>query len=156
MINAKQLRLNVIRPTLEAAGLWSFSAESLLLGTAAQESGMGQYIVQLGNGPARGIFQMEPATLNDIYDNYLSYRPDLQGKVDAFLSPALSKVDNLTCNIAYATLMCRVHYMRVKAPLPGAQDIEAMARYWKQYYNTPLGKGTESEFVENYHRYVEG
>ncbi|WP_417790651.1 hypothetical protein [Terasakiella pusilla] len=155
MINAKHLRLNVIRPTLEAVGLWSFSAENLLMGTAAQESRLGEYLVQLGNGPARGIFQMEPATLDDIYKNYLAYRPNVQGKVDAFLSPAMSKPDNLTCNLAYAALMCRVHYMRVPAPLPEAHNVEAMGRYWKRYYNTPAGKGTEAEFIENYHRFVE-
>jgi len=154
MINPKQLRLNVIRPTLEAIGLWSQSAENLLMGTAAQESHLGTYLVQMGNGPARGIFQMEPATLEDIYANYLAYRKDLQGKVDAFLSLAMTKSENLTCNLAYAAAMCRVHYLRKPGALPPANDLAGMATYWKQHYNTVLGKGNETEFIENYNRYV--
>ena len=155
MINPDHLRMSVIRPVLQDAGLWSEAAENLLLGTAAQESAMGEYLVQLGNGPARGIFQMEPATLHDIQQNFLSYRPELKAKAERHKAPALSDASNLNCNLAYATLMCRIHYYRVSESLPDANDIAGLARYWKRYYNTVLGKGTESEFVENYHRYVE-
>ncbi|QDP58373.1 MAG: hypothetical protein Unbinned664contig1000_54 [Prokaryotic dsDNA virus sp.] len=154
MINPKQLRINVIRPVLQSIGLWSQAAENLLLGTAAQESGMGQYLVQLGNGPARGIFQMEPATLEDIEINYLGYRNDLRNKVNGFAFPALTHEDNLTCNLAFAAVMCRVHYLRKPGALPDANDIPGMAGYWKLHYNTPLGKGSVHEFVENYNRYV--
>lgn len=156
MINPNQLRLNVVRPILRAADLWSPAAENLLLGTAAQESGMGQYLVQLGGGPARGIFQMEPATLNDIRNNYLAYRTGLRDQISAYIIEALSPDDNLVFNLAYATLMCRVHYLRKPASLPDANDVQGMAEYWKRHYNTPLGKGSVREFVENYNRYVEG
>jgi len=37
-------------------------AVKLLLGTAAQESRFGTFLHQLGGGPAKGAFQMEPAT----------------------------------------------------------------------------------------------
>lgn len=66
-INCEQLRLYVIRPTLEKIELWSEAAENLLLGTTAQESHMGTYIKQVGKGPALGIYQMEPATHKDIW-----------------------------------------------------------------------------------------
>ena len=97
---------------------------------------------------------MEPATLEDIYANYLAYRPDLQGKANAFIIPAMTKPDNLTCNLAFAAVMCRVHYLRKPGALPDANDIPGMAGYWKQHYNTPLRKGSVHEFVENYNRYV--
>ncbi|PKR56390.1 hypothetical protein COO92_21230 [Thalassospira lohafexi] len=155
-MNSKQLRESVIRPVLQDAGMWTEAAENLLMGTAAQESGLGQYVVQLGNGPARGIFQMEPSTLHDIQQNFLSYRPELKAKAEAHKAPALSDASNLICNLAYAALMCRIHYYRVSEALPGANDLAGLARYWKRYYNTALGKGSESEFIENYHRYVEG
>ncbi|KZC99678.1 MULTISPECIES: hypothetical protein [unclassified Thalassospira] len=156
MIDASQLRLAVIRPVLKEAGVWSQAAENLVLGTAAQESCCGKYLVQLKGGPARGIFQMEPRTLDDIYDNYLSYRDDLRGTVDAWLIGAIDKAENLTVNLAYAALMCRVHYLRRAEPLPKADDVRGMAVYWKRYYNTVHGKGTEQEFVENYERYIGG
>ena len=50
--------------------------------------------------------------------------------------------------------MCRVHYYRVSEALPEENDIEGMARYWKKYYNTPLGAGTEEEFIHNYKEYM--
>ncbi len=40
-------------------------------------------------------------------------------------------------NLAYATAMCRVHYLRVPRPLPDAGAVRAMGEYWKRHYNTP-------------------
>ena len=79
-MDKRQLR-NLIRRVLIGIGGYSEEAENLLMGTAAQESALGEYIRQLGNGPALGIFQMEPETFDDIVRNYLSYRPDLCRKV---------------------------------------------------------------------------
>lgn len=59
MMDKRQLR-NLIRRVLIGIGGYSEEAENLLMGTAAQESALGEYIRQLGNGPALGIFQMEP------------------------------------------------------------------------------------------------
>jgi hypothetical protein len=54
----------------------------LLLGTALTESGDMHYLHQLGNGPALGVYQMEPTTHEDIYDNYLKYKKELPGAND--------------------------------------------------------------------------
>jgi hypothetical protein len=154
-INSKQLRLLVVRPTLEYLNLWSESAENLLLGTCAQESSMGAFIKQVG-GPALGIYQMEPATQADIGENFLAYKPELAGKIAGLSAHAiLNDTDNqVVWNLAYATALCRVHYLRVPSALPPANETSLLAAYWKQHYNTPLGKGTEKEFVENYTKYV--
>lgn len=155
-MNAEQLRFDVIRPVLKDARMWSQAAENLVLGTAAHESHCGEYVRQLGDGPARGIFQMEPDTLDDIYGNYLDYRADLRGAIDAYLIPAFDRADNLVFNLAYSVLMCRVHYYRRPEPLPAANDIRALGVYWKQFYNTALGKGTVQQFVDDYERFVGG
>ena len=156
-INASQLRQSIVRPVLQNLGLWSQAAENLIMGTAAQESGLGTYVEQVGGGPARGIFQMEPATLDDCYVNFLDYRADLKAKIDSYLAPQpASKADQLATNNAYAAAMCRVRYMRVSAALPDANDIPGLAAYWKQYYNTAGGKGTTDEFIANYNRYLGG
>jgi hypothetical protein len=83
-IDANQLRHYVVRPTLRRLGLWSKSAENLLMGTAAQESHLGTYLHQVGGGPAKGIFQMEPATERDLIKNYIRYRPELHKQMMAF------------------------------------------------------------------------
>ena len=61
-------------------------------------------------------------------------------------------VDQLKGNLYYAVAMCRIHYYRVSEALPN--DLEGMARYWKKYYNTELGKGTVEEFIHNYEQAV--
>ena len=60
---------NLITSVLKELNLHSDNAVNLLMGTAAQESHLGKYRKQIGGGPALGIFQMEPATFNDIVNN---------------------------------------------------------------------------------------
>lgn len=57
-------------------------------------------------------------------------------------------------NLRFAAAMCRAHYSRVKEPLPDANDLFELGRYWKKYYNTEKGAGTVDEFVSNYLRYI--
>jgi hypothetical protein len=143
----------VIKPALEAIGLYSKAAEQLLLGTAIQESRI-KYRIQFGNGPARSYFQMEPNTHNDIWANFLKYKPDLAKKVTALMtSPTADKINELEFNDKYAAAMARVHYLRVSAPMPEYNDIPEMAKYWKKYYNTFKGKGTRKEYMHNWKKY---
>lgn len=148
-INKDQLR-QLIAETLKNADLYSDDAVELLMGTSAQESHLGSYIHQI-NGPALGIFQMEPATAHDIWTNYLKYKPGLVGVVKTVMT---GNPNELAWNLKYAILMARIHYLRVKAGLPDSSNVHAMALYWKQYYNTPLGRGTAEEFAKNYARYA--
>lgn len=152
-MNTRQLKKYIIEPTLKTLDLHSDAAVNLLLGTLAQESRMGHYIHQV-NGPALGIFQMEPATHDDLLLNYISYRPDLKEKIEIASQSNRFCSKDLIFNLRYAAAMCRVHYLRVPHKLPKADDIEGLATYWKQYYNTRLGRGSVEEFIENYRRYV--
>lgn len=146
MINAKDLR-EVIQAVLHGLDLeipYSEEAVELLMLTAAQESKMGTYLKQMKDGPARGIFQMEPNTEKDIYENFLRYKPNLKHLVEGYKlrQPGVEGLD-LWMNIPYQVAMARVHYFRVKKPLP--KSVGAWAKYWKKYYNTHLGKGTWEE-----------
>ncbi len=157
MNKANSFRKTVIQPVLIRLGTVDLAAEELLLGTAVQESLNFMYRSQVGGGPAKGYFQMEPATHDDIWDNYLKYRKNVASTVVSFLSnPTADKILELETNDKYAAAMARVHYMRVSAPLPKAGDVAAQARYWKQHYNTPLGKGVPHEYVEKWNKYVIG
>lgn len=148
-LNIHQFKTYVLRPTLEQIKLYSLSAENLLLGTALTESGDLHYLHQLGQGPALGLYQMEPHTHDDIWDNYLAFRKDLRREVLAYLGPVPEPKDQLITNMAYATVMTRVHYLRVKEPLPAASDHRGLANYWKQHYNTELGAGKPDAFVRH-------
>lgn len=154
MINKSQLR-DIIKYTLEYIGLYSPAAEDLIMGTIAQESHLGTYIKQLGRGPALGLVQMEPATHNDIWNNYLKYKPELAKKIEELsLSNFSKQPSQLTGNMYYSIAMCRVHYLRVREAMPAHGDVLAYANYWKKYYNTVLGKGTVQEYITNYAKYV--
>ena len=62
------------------------------------------------------------------------------------------KSEYLEYNLALAISMARMHYARVREKIPS--DLTGWAGYWKRFYNTPQGKGTEEEFVYNYKQYV--
>lgn len=134
---------------------YSESAENLLLGTIAHESLMGKFRVQMFHGPALGICQIEPRTYWDIIDNYLSFRNRLRSSIlnlsghDNFPNEEeLIEDDILSISIA------RCVYLRQKEALPKANDIDGLAKYWKKYYNTVLGKGKVKDFIRHYNMYI--
>ena len=149
----KQQFKELIIDVLTYIGYNSGSAVNLLMGTAAQESHLGEFIKQI-RGPAEGIMQMEPPTFDDNFENYLKYNPVLQRKVKEVANISHFKSESLRYNLALSIAMARVHYLRRSEPLPDADDIGGLARYWKKYYNTYLGKGTEQQFVDNYKEFV--
>lgn len=152
-MNADQLLSLVITPALQHIGAYSEAAAELVLGTGIQESHL-KYLKQLNNGPAVGIFQMEPATYSDIKTNYLAYRHDLAAKIKELELPRFAdNANEMIGNLYYAAAMCRVHYLRVFAALPVAGDLVGQATYWKAHYNTHHGKGTVEEYIENWKRY---
>jgi len=149
-MNKEQLR-ELIEETLKEIGLYSKDAVNLLMGTCAQESHLGEYIKQI-KGPALGIFQMEPATFVDIEQNYFRYKKELYEKVKSKSRVSYLYSGLMVYNLKFAICMARIHYLRVPEKLP--DSIEGYAAYWKKYYNTYLGAGTEEEFIHNYKRFV--
>jgi len=152
MINVDEFRVEIVRPIL-----WSFdhqipyskAAENLLVGTALHESGL-VHLKQLADGPALGFYQIEPATHEDVMENFLRYRDNLCHIVTNYASVQQDYLSQLQTNLAYATIIARLIYYRVPEALPEADDIEALAKYWKQHYNTPAGKGTAHEWRLKY------
>lgn len=155
---AKSFAEKIIDPAITALPLDVDNGETvaglrqLLLGTALKESDL-LHVEQLANkdgsrGPAVGYFQMEPATYKDIWANYLAYRKAVASKVRAMVKvdSGTPPVSLLKTDHVFAAVMARVHYRRAKGSIPAGGDVKAMAAYWKQYYNTPLGKGLAADF----------
>lgn len=145
-LDAKQLLELIIEPTLREIGLYSLPASQLVLATGIQESKL-QYVKQLGGGPALGIFQCEPATHDDYWKNYIGYHSELRDSLILMTGTPMPESKRLVWDLKYAAAMCRVHYRRIKAPLPAAHDLDAQAAYWKRYYNTIHGAGTAAHFI---------
>ena len=125
--------------------LVSESAVQLLLGTAAQESGFGTYLRQLGGGPAIGVFQMEPKTFLWLREHYRHKYPEIAERLHG----------ELEWDIRLGILMARLRYRIVPTPLPPAHHLGALAAYWKESYNTVHGAGTVEQFIANYRKFVD-
>ena len=141
----KQIR-EIIEWSLKEMSLHSEDAVDLVYKTGNAETGY-RHLKQIGGGPAIGFWQVEPATLIDIMDNYVKYRPKLE---KGLKSLGFNKSDIEICvmgNIALQAVFCRLKYKRDKYPLPKVGNLEDQAKYWKRVYNTRLGKGTIKHFM---------
>lgn len=158
-IVAKDLMNMVIKPSLNAFGVFQDNVGQLLLGIAAQESQMGTYLKQ-ELGPAIGIWQMEPKTHADIHKNFLAFRKDMLAdiyKVCGMQDLPVGQIppDNtLAYNLYYACLMARIKLLRSKDPIPAFNDIPAQATFWKNNYNSSIGKGDTAAYLNNYARFI--
>jgi hypothetical protein len=152
-LDCVHLRLEVVRPTLQFLGAWTPAAENLLLGTAAHESAGFRYLAQVG-GPALGLYQIEPATHDDVWANFLAFRRELRAKCEMLAGEWPARTVQLATNLAYASAIARLVYLRAPDPLPQVDDVEGLARYWKRFYNTSAGKGTEAQFILHYRQFV--
>ena len=154
MLDPIQFRMLIVQPLLkylEPEIPYSKTAENLLMGTALHESRL--YWLKQNGGPALGLFQMEPATHDDIWENFLINRPKLKAKIQSLIpSPPLNGEwlhQQLITNLFYAAAMARVHYFRSSDPLPDNTP-EGLADYWKEVYNTSRGAGTRDQFIKHY------
>lgn len=160
-MNAQQLHDHIIKPTLEYMGgnYNTVEARFLLLCTAAIESECGHYIKQVG-GPALGIWQMEPDTHDDIWQNCdaLNDKTSFEFLIDEFslkcqnFSEAGNFEDDLMLSPLYACAMARLKYSMDSKALPAYNggtdlDIDMFYRYYKRVYNTELGASTFDKWL---------
>ena len=143
--NPNQFR-KIIKQSLEPfdPAMITPAAVELLCLTCAVESDFGTHLHQFGGGPARGCMMIEPPTYHDVVDRVILPR-----------YPAFTHLGalDLETNIKASIIVARCKYWPFPQPLPSADDIPALARYWKRYYNTRLGKGTVEDAVEKHERY---
>ena len=137
----------IIAWSLKEMGLYSKDAVDLVYKTGNAETGY-RHLKQMGGGPAIGFWQVEPATLIDIMDNYVKYRPELEKRLKSLGFSRSSIETRVMSNIALQAVFCRLKYKRDKYALPKSNDLKGQAEYWKRVYNTHLGKGTIKHFME--------
>jgi len=143
-----------VKRTLQAVGLYSEEAVDLLLKTAAKESNFGTYLKQLGKGPALGVFQIEPGTEKNIWNELLKDNPKFAKKITELTGVTGPNLSALEGDLRYQTCVARLRYYWAKGALPKVGDIQAQADYWKKHYNTVLGAGTVEEFIAAAKKYT--
>ncbi|MET4706728.1 hypothetical protein [Endozoicomonas lisbonensis] len=122
----------------------SKAAIRLLVMIAAHESGGFRYVKQMGNGPARGLLQMEPIGLEEVR-RYVVLRPE------RFRSLRLPEhLDELIFNTELAIVCARAFFMAKPEPLPDENNIEGLAKYAKQHWNTEAGKARWEDYANAY------
>jgi len=165
-INKHQLRdmIDAVLKYLEPEIPYSAEARELLMMTAAIESNLGDYVRQHGGGPARGIFQVEKLTENDVH-RWLG-RPvnaKLKEKIHKLAGDPPPGIDPAQFDLDYQIALARCFYRMKPEALPTVKMVEdrpdydsivRMARYYKKWFNTYLGASTEKKAIDKYCKYA--
>lgn len=121
----------------------------LLLGTLAVESDFGK---NFGDQKYDcGAFQINKNTRKYILTKLITrYK-----KAEKVLQVYQSRYKNCHLILEYQIILATIYYhSRVDyAKLKG--DVWSLAWTWKKHYNTILGRGTTTQFVKKYKKYVE-
>ncbi len=152
-LHADEVRHLVIHETLKALGDWSLARETLLLGTAAQESGLGQCLKE---GRLAGLYHISPATHRAIWDKYLINEPELASRIRGMASQRGFLEDphgELISNLKYTTAIAWLIYKRTGKELPENSTLEDLARYWHRHFHAKAS-GNVEDFVTSYRTLV--
>ncbi|MFT7300255.1 MAG: hypothetical protein ACI89Z_000709 [Porticoccus sp.] len=153
IFTADDLRHLVIRETLHYLDDWSLIAENLLLGTAAQESGLGGW----HKGRRVGLYHITPAMHRAVWDKYLIHNPSLASEIRGIAgqhSFLKSPHGELVTNLKYATAIAWMIYRRAEQDLPNAHNFIALGKFWHRHFH-PKSKGTVADFVSNYQSLIQ-
>ena len=139
-LDTRQLKTLIVTPTLQALHLASPAAINLVTGTALAET-RAAYVRQIGGGPALGLWQMEPATHDDCWTNFLNFpaQSHLATVCTRMRAPDLAATAQLVTNFRYACAMARIRFYRVREALPASTDAAGLSAYHKVHYNTAQG-----------------
>lgn len=137
----------VVRMACNAINAGGDNAVVLILGTMLAEGGHEtvNLFQRTGSAPTNGVAwgpgQMEPATHDSLWSNYINYRPPLKLALTKLAGNSGPVSLRLVFDLRYSAAMTRVRYLPDAAPLPTLGDDDGMAAYWKRVYNTVKGAG---------------
>lgn len=126
----------------------------LILETCAVETDLG-YIVKQINGSALSMYQIMPNTYKYILNKLERNNNDLYKKLMYLYDHRKGDNYNNVHNVPFTTAVCILYYLDV------VQDIhnriktrKERAEVWKQWYNTPSGKGTVETYMKKAERHI--
>jgi len=138
--------INVVLEKLEEAGIPKTPEAVRLVYETGNTESKYKHLEQV-QGPAVSFWQIEPNTIDDIWNNYVLFRKDL---IQVFYELGYLEnkpVFSVMTNLAVAIAMCRVYYYRKPGVIP--KTISDRASYWKRHYNTKYGKGTPKHYISS-------
>jgi|SRR5688572_17619067 len=133
-------------------------AVRMLLETCAQETHMGRFRDTDFLRHGIGLMQLDRIGFDDVKtrarDEDLQKLEERFGVVIRSDKPTQKAVEHedLAFSPLLSMIFARLFYKLRPDPIP--DSIEGRARYWKKYYNTPAGKGTEAEYLLNAKRFL--
>jgi len=153
-----QLENMIVKPTLnEIPKGFAEPAGLAVMMIIAHESKRGEYIHQLGNGPALGMIQMEPNTHDSVWtygasvwDNALKLGIITKEQMRHSEHPP---AERLLYDLRYNVFMARQRLFMKIPPLPdleGLPQLNAMSDYLKQHWNSVLGAATDHSYSDDY------
>ena len=150
-LNLSQIKRLWIRPALQAIGLDDPAHVNIVTGIGLVESGY-VWLEQLHGGPARGFWQMEPATHDDIWKNSLPApcRSKIASGLNRLLYGQPHSADLMIALPLYGAGMCAVKVLLAPEPIPAADDAAGQARYHKRWYYSPLGAASVMAHIPDF------
>jgi hypothetical protein len=140
----------VVIPALQMlapAGIpYTKTAHDLIMGTCAQESLMGTYLVQQ-MGPGIGVGMATPSEVPGILARLTPAQRVIMQKVAQ--NGDLTNVTQLVTNLMLAAMVVRAWYWVEPAALP-PDTVAGLWGYYKKFYNTALGAATETQWNTNW------
>lgn len=132
---------------MRATNSYSLDAMYLMMATAMMESKL-THLKQLPEGPAIGLFQIEPATYFDVIRYLVEVNRYHGDKVLHYLNRGSFPADPLflASDLALSVLIARYKYWMITEPIPSYKDTPGQAAYYKRYYNTAEGAASIESF----------
>ncbi|AWY02821.1 hypothetical protein [Alteromonas phage JH01] len=124
----------------------------LMLGTCAAETHCASYPDRHPEKLGVGLGQCDEIALVDVKAHIRPHDSIAMQELGYDIQNV--KLEDLALDPLLAFAIMRLVYKRKPEPLPSCSDLEAQGRYWKKYYNSALGAGTASKYVEEYKNYV--
>lgn len=138
------------------------NALALMKETLTVETNYGTYKDPTPNGAGAGISQIDKIPFYDFQNRILMFYPDIVKKIDLYF-----RENKIMCNfkdlkwglllfndersLRIGIVMMRCAYWLIPSSVP--KDLKGRAKYWKDHYNTSLGKGTIEKYIQkNTHR----
>lgn len=126
----------------------------LVLETCAVETDFGRIVRQNG-GPALSVYQILPSTFKYMMNKVKNTNEEQYKKLMLLYDVRKNDDYNFVYNLPFSTAICMLYYKDVVKDLDNKiKTREDRAKVWKQWYNTPGGKGTEAIYLKRTNQHI--